>query len=84
MSYSPFGDLYRNKPKCVIHGRLRNCTTVLQLAQLAQSKGYDVSFDSGGFVNDIKLTEGFDAGAPTRNHSVRSATRFLELHPGCD
>jgi hypothetical protein len=83
IEYTPFGELYNNRPKCVIHGRLKNCTTVQELAQLANAKGYEVLFDEGGFANDIKLSEGFDAESPVRNHSVRTARRFLERHPGC-
>jgi hypothetical protein len=83
VTYTPFGDLYQNAPKFVVHGSLRNCTSVLELAKLAESKGFEVSFDEGGFANDIKLNEGFDSSAPVRNHSVRTAKRFIESHPGC-
>lgn len=83
-AYTPFGELYSNSPKMIVHGRLRNCATVRSLIDLAQSKGYEVRFEPSGFVNDVKLHEGFDNSAPMRNHTVRSAQRLLEAHPGCD
>jgi hypothetical protein len=83
VSYTPFGDVYDNAPAFIIHGSLKNCTSVLELAELAQSKGFDVSFQYGNFANDIKLNEGFDKSAPVRSHSVRTAQRFLQGHPGC-
>lgn len=83
MTYTPFGNIYTNAPRFVIHHSLRNCSSVIDLAEMAKSKGFEVSFDEGGFVNDIRLNEGFDAGAPVRNHSVRTARRFIEQHPGC-
>lgn len=83
MTYTPFGDIYANAPKFVIHHSLRHCTSVIELAELAASKGFEVSFDHGGFVNDVRLNEGFDSSAPVRNHSVRTARRFIEHHPGC-
>jgi hypothetical protein len=81
--YTPFGDLYQNSPKLIIHGRLQNCKSVKELAQLAKEKGFEVQVEPSGFMHDVKLNEGFDAGAPLRNHSLRSAKRFLETHPGC-
>jgi hypothetical protein len=81
-TYTAFGALYENKPKFIVHGRLKNCTSVRDLVSLASSKGFDVSFEPSGFVNDIRLSEGYDASAPLRHHTIRSARRFLEQHPG--
>lgn len=83
MTYTPLGNIYANAPRLVIHYSLRHCSSVIDLARMAELKGFEVSFDEGGFVNDIRLNEGFDCSAPVRNHSVRTARRFIEQHPGC-
>lgn len=77
-------EVWDNRPRLIIHGRLQNCATVRQLAKLAKSKGFEVEVQSSGFMHDVKLHEGFDSGAPLRNHTVRSAQRFFEQHPGID
>lgn len=83
MSKDAFGLLYDGQPKMLVHQSLENCGSVLELVRLAESKGYKVSFNTDGhFTNDIKINEGFDAGSPMKSHSVRSATRFLNSHPG--
>jgi hypothetical protein len=83
MASDPFGVLYKSQPRMFIHQSLRNCGAVLELAGMAKAKGFDVAFGADGhFTNDIKLNEGFDASAPLKSHSVRSAKRFLESHPG--
>lgn len=80
---NPFDVLYQNRPELVFHESLRYSKSAMELAELARSKGYAVSLSSGGgFVNDIQLHEGFDHRAPVRSHSIRSARRFLEAHPG--
>ena len=83
MRYDPLGELYDNKPKMLVHGSLVQCSSVRELARLAESKGFDVQVEPSGFMHDIRLNAGYDASAPMRHHSVRSAKRFLEQHPGC-
>lgn len=69
-------------PRLIIHGRFQNCATVRQLAKLAEAKGYRVEIDYNGFLHDVKLSEGFDSSAPIKDHTIRSAQRYLEQHPG--
>ena len=82
MTYSPFGTLQENRPRFLVPERLQHCATVAELARLAESKGYLVSVESGAFINDIRMHEGFDNSTPLRNHTVRSARRIIESHPG--
>jgi len=83
MKYEPFGELYDNKPRFIIHGRLANCKAVIDLAKQASEKGFHVSYEESHFINDVKLNEGYDKSAPMRSHSIRTAKRFLDTHPGC-
>jgi hypothetical protein len=83
MTYEPFGELYDNRPQFIIHGRLKNCKAVMDLAATAAEKGFQVSYQESRFINDVKLNEGYDKNAPMRSHSVRTAKRFLDTHPGC-
>lgn len=85
MKQNPFGVLYHNRPELVLHETLKNSGAAMRLLELARSKGYAVSVSTtGGFINAIRLHEGLDNHAPMRSHSIRSATRFLEEHPGID
>jgi hypothetical protein len=76
--------VWDNRPKLIIHQRLENCASVQDLAKLATSKGFDVTVQVSGFLHDVKLNEGSDSSAALRSHTIRSAKRFLELHPGVD
>ena len=82
--FQTMAEVWRNRPKLIIHGRLQNCGSVRELADLAVSKGFEIEVHPSGFMHDVKLHEGSDASAPLRNHTVRSARRFLELHPGAN
>ena len=82
--YESFAGFEDNKPEVVIHERLKNCTSVLELAQIAEAKGFRVKFEPGGFLNDLKINEGFNRKSPARNHTIRSGRRFLETHPGIE
>lgn len=84
MNQDPFDTLYSNRPRLVVHSSLRNCISVIELAKLAKSKGYEVEVQDARMINDVILSEGYDAGAPRRSHSIRSARLFLERHPGVD
>lgn len=85
MKHNPFGVLYCSRPELVLHETLKNSGAAARLLELARSKGYAVSLSTtGGFVSAVRLHEGTDSSAPMRNHSIRSATRFLEEHPGID
>lgn len=75
-------EVWDNRPKLIIHSRLENCSSVISLARLAESKGYQVTMQASGFLHDVKLHEGSDSTATMRSHTIRSAKRFLESHPG--
>lgn len=77
-SYEPFGELYENRPQMIIQERFKNCNSVMQLAEQAKSKGYQVIFEPGGFLNDIQMHEGYDSSTKLKNHTIRSAKLFLE------
>lgn len=78
------GQVWDNRPKLIIHQRLENCASVQELARLAVSKGFNVTLQASGFLHDVKLNEGNDSSSTLRSHTIRSAKRFLELHPGVD
>lgn len=82
MTQAHFDSPYTNRPRLVIHSSLKHCGTVVELAKLAQAKGYQVETQDAHMINDVMIHEGFDNSAPLRNHSVRTAKRFLERHPG--
>lgn len=78
------GEVWDNRPRLIIHSSLKNCATVHKLARLAESKGFQIEVQDSGLMHDVKLHEGFDSGAPLRNHTIRSAQRFFEQHPGAN
>jgi tRNA(Phe) wybutosine-synthesizing methylase Tyw3 len=79
---TPFAGLYGNAPELIIHGRLQNVATAQKLAALAKQKGFKVLTGQGGFRRDVRLNEGFDVNAPVRDHTLMSALRYIENHPG--
>lgn len=81
---NPFSLLYSSRPRMVIQNRIKHFKTVTQLVQLAESKGYDVSFEHGASMHEIQLSDGQDSLAPMRSHSIMSAQRYLQNHPGLD
>lgn len=82
MSITPFAGLYGNAPELIIHSRLKHVASARKLAEMAEQKGYKVIIGEGGFRRDVKLNEGFDVNSPVRDHSLMSAMRFIEQHPG--
>lgn len=79
---NPFSLLHSSKPRMVVQNRIRHFKTVTELIRQAEVKGYDVSFEHGHSTHEIKLSEGMDDLAPVRSHTIQSARRYLERHPG--
>lgn len=82
MTYEPFAELYDNRPVLIVRDQLRHCATVIKLASEARSKGFEVQYSLGGFVNDVIIRENQNEEAPSKNHTIRSAKRFIENYSG--
>lgn len=82
MSSNPFSLLYTSRPKLYIHSRARHYGSTRQLIDLAQKKGYDVFFEERGGAHDVRISEGTSDTAPMRSHSITSAAKYLQGHPG--
>jgi hypothetical protein len=80
--YEPFAELYDNRPVLVVREQLRHCATVIQLASEARAKGFEVQFSPGGFVNDVMIREGQNEDIRPKNHTIRSAKRFVDNYCG--
>lgn len=79
---NPFSLLHSSKPRMVVQSRIRHYRSVIDLVRQAEQKGYDVSFEHGHSMHEVRLSEGTDDLAPVRSHTIQSAQRYLEKHPG--
>jgi hypothetical protein len=76
--YEPFGDLLDDRPRLVIRENLRNCKTVIELAEEAKAKGFEVEVAPGSFIHDIRIKESKDA--PVFSLTVRGAQAYLRRY----
>jgi hypothetical protein len=76
--YEPFGELLNDRPLFIIRENLRNCKTVIALAQEARAKGFQVEVAPGSFIHDVKIQESKDSRV--QNMTVRGARAYLR---GC-
>lgn len=73
--YEPFGELLNDRPMFVIREGLKNCKTVIALAQEAKAQGYQVEIAPGSFTHDIRIQESKDARV--QSLTVRAAKAYL-------
>jgi hypothetical protein len=81
-NYEPFAELYDSRPVMLIRDQLRHCATVIKLASEARSKGFEVQYTPGGFVNDVIIKPDQNEETRGQNHTIRSAKRFVEKYTG--
>jgi hypothetical protein len=74
----PFAELYKSGPVLVIREQLRYCASVAKLAAVAREKGFDVQYITGALINDAIIRESQSERAHSKNHTIRSASRFIE------
>lgn len=73
--HNPFGALYRDRPRLVMHDRIRHYRDAVELVRVAEEKGFDVSYKYGYSPHEVQISSGDSSLSPMKNCSLVAALR---------
>lgn len=76
--YNAYGELYDQKPELVVHDRLRNSGTAIELIALAKQNNFKVSFSRDPFRHDLLIKEQGQSTERPLSYTLASGMRYFK------
>lgn len=76
--YNAYGELYDRRPELIIHNRLKNSGSMMQVIEIAHEMNFKIKYSQGPFRQDIQINWHESDNKKPENYSMYNGFKYLQ------
>lgn len=76
--YNVYGELYDKRPELVIHNRLKNSGSMMEIVELAKEMNFKIRYSQGPFRQDMQINWHEEDNKRPDAYSVHSGLKYFQ------